>query len=132
MVEKKLNIFWPAISGLITAILISFGIYYLPLSFEHDFLSLFLAGIASIYLGAALGLNKKVIILIELFICIFIFFLAIFGLYISPYILVAGYLFHSIWSFFHFPHRFSINTVKILPPFFFIFDIIISLYIILF
>jgi len=127
--DKTKIIFWPLVSGSVTAIIFCLLIYYLPLNYGQDFLALLLASISSVYLASALKERQTKITLTEVVVFLVIFFIAFIGLYYFSFILGAGYFLHAVWSFFHSPHRLGVNIGNYLPRFCLSFNFLIALFI---
>jgi len=89
------------ILGIVLALLSIFFILMFPKQKMLELLSILLAVIASIYVGFALSDGRKREILIEISGMFFFLVLAIFGLWVSPYFLISGYLFHGVWDVIH-------------------------------
>ena len=120
------------IAGLLIAVLLCFSLYYLAADFVHDFLALLLAATAGIYLIPAYNTKNTGIIIFETLIFIFIFLVAVFGLYYSPLILGAGFVLHALCNFFHWPFPAGVNVGKAFPSFCLIFNLTIALFIFIF
>ncbi len=123
---------WPILTGLIAAIVVCFTIYYLPINYGHDSLTLLLAAFSSIYLSTAFSEKKTSVIITELVAFIVLFSIAFVSLYFYPFILVGGYLLQAVWSYFHFAQRFGAKTGRIFPLFCMAFNGIIGLFIVIF
>ena len=119
-------------AGLVMAVLLCFSLYYLAANFVHDFLTMLLAAAAGIYLFPAYNTKKTGIIIIETLIFIFIFLVAIFGLYYSPLLLAAGFVLQALWNFFHYPFHVGVDAGKAFPSFCLIFNLIIALFLFVF
>lgn len=89
------------IVGVVLALLTISFILMFPKQKILELLVILLAVIASIYLGFALSDGRKREIMIEISGMFFFLALAIFGLWISPYFLIAGYLIHGVWDVIH-------------------------------
>lgn len=80
----------------------------LPKQMGLELLALVLTFIAGIYAGFALLDARKREFAIELFGVVVTFGLAAAALWVSPFYLGAGYIFHGVWDAFH--HRTGIQT----------------------
>lgn len=89
------------IAGVVSALLtISFMLMF-PKQKVLELLAILLSVIALIYLVFAISDGRRREIMIEVSAIIFFLALAIFGLWISPYFLIAGYLIHGLWDIIH-------------------------------
>ena len=132
MTEKKQFSIFPVLFGFIAAVILGSIIFYISVDYGHDILALLLAGIAGLYLGAAINSQVLKYILIETIIFVILFLISITGLYIHVIILSVGYFLHGIWSLFHYPFQKAINVGVAFPLGLLAFDIGIALFMIVF
>ena len=132
MTEKKQFSIFPVLFGFIAAVILGSIIFYISVDYGHDILALLLAGIAGLYLGAAINSQVLKYILIETIIFVILFLISITGLYIHVIILSVGYFLHGIWSLFHYPFQKAINVGVAFPLGLLVFDIGIALFMIVF
>jgi len=93
--------------------------------------SFLLVLIGSVYYGFALLSNHKKAIIIEVLVASIFVLMGIFGLWFSPWILIAGLLLHGVWDLAH--HNSSGNLVDIpqwYVPFCATYDWTIALYLV--
>lgn len=81
---------------------------------QVELLALILAGIAAVYVGAALVQQSRTALAVEGFLAIIIAVLIVLGLWVSPYWLAAGYFGHALWDTAHHLPRQSLPGV-VLP-----------------
>lgn len=100
------------ISGIVLALLTISFLLMLPERNILDMLVILLTAIASIYLGFALSEGRKKEIIIEISAMFVFIAIAILGLWISPYFLIAGYLMHGLWDIVHNPGMIRTEVVE--------------------
>ena len=99
MIRNVILYFFGIVFSLLT---ISFLLMF-PKQKTLELLVVILTIIASIYLGFALSDGRRKEIIIEISAMIFFIALAVLGMWISPYFLIAGYLLHGLWDIIHNP-----------------------------
>lgn len=119
------------IVGVVLALLTISFILMFPKQKILELLVILLAVIASIYLGFALSDGRKREIMIELSAMFFFLGLAIFGLWISPYFLIAGYLIHGVWDVIHHHKIIQTEVVEWYKILCLVYDWVIAIFILL-
>lgn len=85
-------------------------------------LAILLAGMATVYLGAALSEGRREHMLMESLVAgVFVMF-ATLGVWGSPLFLVVGYLAHGLWDLAHHRNRVPTQIVAWWPPFCLVYD----------
>ncbi len=95
--------FLPFLVGVLLAIAAGMLLSFVPSEPRLDILSITLGAIGAVYVGSALAEKQRSSILLETAIALACAVLALTGLWLSPMYLIAGYLLHGIWDFFHHP-----------------------------
>ncbi len=98
--------------GLVFALLTISFLLMFPKQKTLELLVVILTIIASIYLGFALSDGRRREIIIEISAMIFFLALAVMGMWISPYFLIAGYLLHGLWDIIHNPGIIQTEVVE--------------------
>lgn len=89
-------------------------------------LAILLAGMATVYLGAALSTGRRERMLMEGLVAgVFVTF-ATLGVWGSPVFLVVGYLAHGLWDLAHHRSRIPTRIVAWWPPFCLVYDWVIA------
>ncbi|WP_346293193.1 DUF6010 family protein [Sphaerothrix gracilis] len=89
--------------GILLAIAAGILLHWVPSQPRLDVYAVALAAIGAVYVGSALAEKWGRIIFLEAAIATTCIALALIGLWVSPLALIAGYILHGIWDFFHHP-----------------------------
>lgn len=89
--------------GILLAIAVGILLYWVPPHPRLDVYAVALAAIGAVYVGSALVEQRGRSIVLEVLIAIACLALALTGLWVSPLALIAGYVLHGVWDFFHHP-----------------------------
>lgn len=100
------------IFGIVMALLTILFLSLFPRQKTLELLVILLSIIASIYIGFALSDGRRREILIEISAMFFFWAMAVFGLWISPYFLIAGYVIHGFWDIIHNPKIIQTEVVE--------------------
>ncbi len=89
--------------GLILAGLTVAALYPLPDDLAFGILAVLLGAITGIYVGVALTVADRNLILVETMMAALFLLLAVAGWKVSPLLLALGYFFHGLWDLAHHP-----------------------------
>ena len=107
----------PFALGVALAGLAGFLLHWVPSQPRLDVYAVAFVAIGAVYVGSALAEKRGRSILLETAIAIACIALAPIGLWVSPLALIAGYILHGIWDFFHHPvHVGAQITQRWYPP----------------
>ncbi|MBI3319884.1 MAG: hypothetical protein HYZ89_04790 [Candidatus Omnitrophica bacterium] len=98
----------------------------LPRSRAFGLLAVLLAGMATIYLGAALSTGRREHMLMEGLVAGAFVAFATLGVWGSPLFLVVGYLAHGLWDVAHYRSHIPTRIVAWWPPFCLVYDWVIA------
>lgn len=116
--------------GIALAGLVGLLLHWVPPPPRLDVLAVALSAIGAVYVGSALVEKRGRSIGLEGLVAIACMVLALLGLWLSPLALIAGYVFHGVWDFFHHPLPFGAQIPqRWYPPFCVGFDWAIALFI---
>lgn len=87
--------------GVALAGLVSLILHWVPPQPRLDVYAVALGAIGAVYVGSALAEKRGRSIFLEAIVAIACIALALTGLWVSPLAIVAGYVLHGIWDFFH-------------------------------
>lgn len=119
MKEKSLGL---AVGVILAAVTITITLV-LPKANALQFLTVLLMGIAAVYIGFTFSnAGRKQDIVIEMTNIAMYIVLVLLSLWITPYLLVAGYFWHGIWDAIH--HK-KINLVQTKVPEWYIYGCIL-------
>lgn len=93
-------------------------------------LSLLLFGIAAVYFGFAVADGRRSALLIESVVVLLYLGLALSGLLVSAWWLVAGYALHGIWDLLHHNRTFGAHVARWYIPFCVLYDWLIALFLV--
>jgi Family of unknown function (DUF6010) len=99
----------------------------LPTAMAFDFFAVLLAIIAAIYVGFAIADGRDGIKWIEISTAVIFIIVALLGLWISPWILIAGYLAHGLWDWLHHAQHIQTDVQNWYPPFCAVYDVVVGL-----
>ncbi|NER80186.1 MAG: hypothetical protein F6K42_11510 [Leptolyngbya sp. SIO1D8] len=89
--------------GVALAGLVGLLLHWVPSQARLEVYAVALAAIGAVYVGSALAEKRGRSIFLEAAIAIACIVLALTGLWVSPLALIAGYVLHGVWDFFHHP-----------------------------
>ena len=95
-----------------------------------DLLAILLAIISAVYIGFALADGRQKELWIELTAAAVTIILALAGLWITPYFLVIGYIFHGAWVIGHHPRLIQTRIVEWYPSACVVYDWMIAAFIV--
>ncbi|NJD77827.1 MAG: hypothetical protein FIB08_12155 [Candidatus Methanoperedens sp.] len=116
--------------GAVFALLTIAFLLMLPKQKALEMLVIILTAIASIYLGFALSDGRRREIIIEISAMTFFIALAVLGIWISPYFLIAGYLLHGLWDIIHSPGIIQTEVVEWYKVLCMVYDWIMAVFIV--
>ena len=105
--------------------------FLLPSAWALDAFAALLGFIGAIYVGMAVAQGKQVVF--QFVVAVGFLFTGLLGLWLSPWILVAGYFAHGLWDWLHHPnhlfsarkktaHKMSVKLTKWYAPFCLVYD----------
>jgi hypothetical protein len=118
----------PFLLAVILAILTIIPCLLLPQHLTMTLLSLLLFGIAAVYFGFAVADGRRNALLIESVVVLIYLGVAVSGLLVSAWWLVAGYVLHGIWDLLHHNRAFGARVVRWYIPFCVLYDWLIALF----
>ena len=117
----------PVATGLVLALVTLGFASLLPAAMAFDFFTVLLAIIAAIYVGFAIADGRSTIKWAEISTAVLFIIMALLGLWVSPWILIAGYLAHGLWDWLHHARHIQTEVQAWYPPFCAVYDIVVGL-----
>ena len=115
-----------SVAGAILAVITSDVVMQMPRPKALELLAMLLASIAAVYVGCALSTEQRRHAVIEAIAASAFFVLAVLGLWLTPFLLVAGYLGHGIWDIAHHPRGIHTKIATWWPPFCLVYDWVVG------
>lgn len=92
-----------------------------------EFAAILLSIIAAIYIGFSIADGRKTVQWTEIGVAIAFMLIALFGLWINPWFLVAGYISHGLWDWLHHADHVELEIATWYPPFCAVVDLVLGI-----
>ena len=99
--------------------------FLLPADCALEAFAALLGFIGAIYVGMAITQGKQVIL--QFTVALGFMFTGLLGLWVSPWILVLGYLAHGLWDWVHHDHKMQVELTRWYAPFCLVYDWLVAL-----
>lgn len=111
---------YPIFTGLALATLTTAVALLLPPDWALELFASLLAVIGAIYVGFAIAQQKHIVAQFAVALVFMLF--GLFGVWLSGWWLIAGYILHGVWDWLHHRHDISIRLTDWYAPFCLVYD----------